>query len=79
MRWRRIRDSNPRGRRQKRQLKPLLSRNFNAHTVFAPVLPENAEGKPDSGSAGQIAPGSELNPHLRAVLERLKERDRERR
>jgi hypothetical protein len=43
------------------------------------VLPENAEGKPDSGSKGQIAPGSKLNPHLRAVLERLKERDRERR
>ena len=43
------------------------------------MLPENAEGKLDSGSAGQIAPGSELNPHLRAVLERLEERDRERR
>jgi len=43
------------------------------------VLPENAVGKPDSGSRGQIAPGSELNPHLRAVLERLQERDRERR
>jgi len=43
------------------------------------VLPENAEGKPDFGSAGQIAPGSELNPHLRALLERLKERDPERR
>jgi hypothetical protein len=50
-----------------------------AHTGFEPVLPENAGGKPDSGSRGQIAPGSELNPHLRAVLERLKERDRERR
>ena len=43
------------------------------------MLPENAEGKPDSGSTGQNAPGSELNPHLRAVLERLKERDEERR
>ena len=43
------------------------------------MLPENAECKADSGSKGQIAPGSELNPHLRAVLERLKERDRERR
>jgi hypothetical protein len=42
------------------------------------VLPPNAESKRDSGSRGQIAPGSELNPHLRAVLERLKERDRER-
>ena len=42
------------------------------------MLPPNAEDKPDSGSRGQIAPGSELNPHLRAVLERLKERDRER-
>jgi hypothetical protein len=49
-----------------------------AHTGFEPVLPENAESKPDSGSRGQIAPGSEFNPHLRAVLERLKERDRER-
>jgi hypothetical protein len=44
-----------------------------------PVLPPNAEGKPDSGSRVEIAPGSELNPHIRAVLERLKERDRERR
>ena len=43
------------------------------------MLPENAEGKPDSGSRGLAAPGSGLNPHLRAVLERLKERDRERR
>jgi hypothetical protein len=34
--------------------------------------------KPDSGNAAQIA-GSELNPHLQAILERLKERDRERR
>ena len=41
------------------------------------MLPPNAGGKPDSGSRGQIAPGSELNPHMRAVLERLKERDRE--
>jgi hypothetical protein len=49
-----------------------------AHTGFEPVLPPNAGGKPNSGSAGEIAPGSELNPHLRAVLERLKERDRER-
>jgi hypothetical protein len=43
------------------------------------VLPAKAVGKPDSGSEGRLAPGSELNPHLRAVLERLKERDRERR
>jgi hypothetical protein len=50
-----------------------------AHTGFEPVLPENAVGKPNSGGRGQNAPGSELNPHLRAVLERLKERDRERR
>ena len=42
------------------------------------MLPPNSAGKPDSGSKGQIAPGSELNPHLRAVLERLKERDRKR-
>ena len=42
------------------------------------MLPPNAGGKPDSGSRGRIAPGSELNPHLQAVLERLKERDRER-
>ncbi|HEX2369844.1 MAG TPA: hypothetical protein VHM94_11495, partial [Acidimicrobiia bacterium] len=45
-----------------------------AHTGFEPVLPEKAVGKPDSGSRGQIAPGSGLN-----VLERLKERDQERR
>jgi hypothetical protein len=45
---------------------------------FEPVLPPSLGGKPDSGSRGQIAHGSELNPHLRAVLERLKERDRER-
>jgi len=44
---------------------------------FEPALPETAQGKPDSGSESRIAPGSELNPHLRAVLERLKERDRE--
>jgi hypothetical protein len=50
-----------------------------AHTGFEPALPAKAEGKPDSGNEGRIAPGSELNPHLRAVLERLKERDRERR
>ena len=42
------------------------------------MLPPNPRSKPDSGSRGEIAPGSELNPHLRAVLERLKERDRER-
>jgi len=49
-----------------------------AHTGFEPVLPPNADGKPNAGSGGQIAPGSQLNPHLQAVLERLKERDRER-
>ena len=43
------------------------------------MLPENAGNKPDSGCKGRIAPGSELNPHLRAVLKRLKERDQERR
>ena len=43
------------------------------------MLPPKAVGKLDSGSRGPNAPGSELNPHLRAVLERLKERDRERR
>jgi len=47
---------------------------------FEPVPPENAGGKPDSRSSrGRVAPGSELNPHLRVVLERLKERDREKR
>jgi hypothetical protein len=69
---------NSRYRSECRQPKPLLSRGFKAHTGFEPVLPPNAGGEPNSGSAGQIAPGSELNPHLRAVLERLKERDRER-
>jgi hypothetical protein len=64
---------------RKRQLKGPLSRDFKAHTGFEPVLPPNAGDEPDSGSRGWIAPGSELNPHLRAVLERLKERDRERR
>ena len=68
---------NPRYRRHPRQPKAPLSRGFKAHTGFEPVLPPNAVGKPDSGSRGQVAPGSELNPHLRAVLERLKERDRE--
>jgi hypothetical protein len=43
------------------------------------VLPAKAGEKPDFDNAGQITPGSGLNPHLRAVLERLKERDRERR
>jgi hypothetical protein len=57
----------------------LRSQGGEAHTGFEPVLPENAEDKPDSGSRSRIAPGSDLNPHLRAVLERLKERDRERR
>jgi hypothetical protein len=71
-------DLNPRYRRQQRQLKLALSRGFKAHTGFEPVLPENAADRPDSGSKGRIAPGSELNPHLRAVLERLKERDPER-
>lgn len=50
-----------------------------AHTGFEPALPENADDEPGSGNTGQFAPGSELNPHLRAVLERLKARDRERR
>jgi hypothetical protein len=57
---------------------PLTEQGRKAHTGFEPVLPPNAVGKPDSGSGGEIAPGSELNPHLRAVLERLKKRDRER-
>jgi hypothetical protein len=39
-----------------------LSRDFKAHTGFEPVLPPNAGDKPNSGSAGQIAPGSDLNP-----------------
>ena len=69
---------NARYRRQRRQLKLLLSRGLEAHTGFEPVLPPDAGNKPDSGSASEIAPGSGLNPHLRAVLERLKERDRER-
>jgi hypothetical protein len=67
---------NPRYRRQPRQPKPALSRDFKAHTGFEPVLPENAQAKPGSGTRNQIAPGSDLNPHLRAVLERLKERRR---
>ncbi len=54
-------------------------RSRKAHTGFEPVLPPNLGGKPDSGNWDRITPGSELNPHLRAVLERLKERDRERR
>jgi hypothetical protein len=41
------------------------------------VLPENAGAKPDSGSRGQNTPDNELNPHIQAVLERLRERDRE--
>jgi hypothetical protein len=56
-----------------------LAGGFKAHTGFEPVLPPNAEGKPDSCSRGRVASGSELNPHLRAILDRLKERDRERR
>ena len=58
---------------------PLTEQARKAHTGFEPVLQENAAGKPDSGSRGRKAPGSDVNPHLRAVLERLKERDRERR
>jgi hypothetical protein len=46
---------------------------------MTPVLPENAEDKPHSRSRGRVAPGSELKPHEQAVLERLKQRDRERR
>jgi hypothetical protein len=57
----------------------FMSDREEAHTGFEPVPPAKAGDKPDSRSKGQIAPGSELNPHLRAVLERLKERDRERR
>jgi hypothetical protein len=45
---------------------------------FEPVLPPKSGDKPHSRSRGHDAPGSELNPHLRAVLERLKERERER-
>ena len=56
----------------------LQPQTLEAHTGFEPVLPPNAGGKPNYGSAGEIAPGSDLNPHLRAVLERLKERDRQR-
>jgi hypothetical protein len=50
-----------------------------AHTGFEPVLPPKAGARPDSGSRGEMAPGSQLNPHLSAVLERLKTRDREKR
>jgi hypothetical protein len=38
-----------------------------AHTGFEPVLPPKAGRKPPSGSRGRVTPGSELNPHLRAV------------
>jgi hypothetical protein len=58
--------------------RPIAGRSRKAHTVFEPVLPENPAGKPDYANAEASTPGSELNPHLRAVLERLKERDRER-
>jgi hypothetical protein len=58
---------------------PLTEQARKAHTGFEPVLPENAGNKPHSRSKGRVAPGSALNPHLRAVLERLKERDQERR
>jgi hypothetical protein len=57
----------------------MRAKGREAHTGFEPVLPENAEDKPDSRSGGPIPPGSEPNPHLRVVLERLKEHDRERR
>jgi hypothetical protein len=73
-----MRDSNAWYRRQLGQQKTLEAGILEAHTGFEPVLPPNAGGKPNSGSRGQFGPGSELNPHLRAVLERLKERDRER-
>jgi hypothetical protein len=46
---------------------------------FEPVLPENAAGKPDSGSRGSGRSWQRAEPHLRVVLERLKERERERR
>ena len=56
-----------------------LKTTRKAHTRFEPVLPPDSGIKPDSVSKSQIAPGSELNPHVRSVLERLKECDRERR
>jgi hypothetical protein len=59
--------------------KCLLAGISKAHTGFEPVLPEKPGTEPHSGSASEITVGSEPNPHLRAVLERLKERDRERR
>jgi len=39
------------------------------------VLPENRAVKPDYAKKEGNTPGSELNAHLRAILERLKERD----
>jgi hypothetical protein len=62
-----------------RKTPPERGFSEEAHTGFEPVLPPNTGGKPHSGSRGRIPPGSDLNPHLQAVLERLKERDRERR
>jgi hypothetical protein len=53
---------------------PAATRPRNAHTGFEPVLPENAEAKPNSRSRGRNAPSSDLKPHIRAVLERLTER-----
>ncbi len=50
-----------------------------AHTGFEPVLPEKPAAKRHSRNTARIPPGSELNPRLGAVLERLKERDPERR
>jgi hypothetical protein len=55
------------------------SEAVKAHTGFEPVLPENRAVKPDYAKTEDNAPGSELNPHLRTILERLKERERERR
>ncbi len=48
-------------------------------TGFEPVLPEKGSGKANSCNTPPIGTGSDVNPHLRAVLERLKERENERR
>jgi hypothetical protein len=43
------------------------------------VLPPEAGGEPHSRNRGLIAPDSDLDPHLRAMLALLEERARERR
>ena len=58
---------------------PVRARYAHPFERHEPVLPENRAVKPDAANAEGDTPGSELNPHLRAVLKRLKERARERR